>query len=133
MRVLQVGGGPDLAQETFCAERGGEVRVENLHRDTTRVLEILGEVDGSHAALAELTLDAVSVGERISQRRDAVVHEGAVASVAEAGVRQARPMVCRGAGIRYRVAVGSNSGRARRRSLVATLVELGTGAAPGCR
>ena len=40
-----------------------ELRVEDLDRDLAAVLQVLGEVDGGHAALAELALEAVAVGQ----------------------------------------------------------------------
>jgi hypothetical protein len=61
--MLQVGGEPDLAEKALRAEPGGELRPEQLDRDGAVVLEVAREVDGSHAAAAELPLDAVAVGE----------------------------------------------------------------------
>ena len=37
--------------------------MQDLDGDLAAVLEVLGEVDGGHAALAELALEAVAVGE----------------------------------------------------------------------
>ena len=62
--MLELGGDLDLAGEPLAAERGGELGAEDLHGDLAVVLEVLGEVDGGHAAGAELALDAVAVGER---------------------------------------------------------------------
>ena len=56
-------GDLDLPQEPSGAERGGELGPQHLDRDLAVVLEVLGEIDGGHAALAELALDAVAVGE----------------------------------------------------------------------
>ena len=64
MRVLQVGDGPDLAQESLGADHGRQLRPQHLDRDLAIVLEVLGEVHRRHAALAQLPLDAVAVGER---------------------------------------------------------------------
>ena len=50
-------------EEPLGAEHGGELGPEHLERDLAVVLEVLGEVDGRHAALAELALDAVAVGQ----------------------------------------------------------------------
>ena len=61
--MVELGGDGDLAQEPLGAERVGEFRVEDLDRHRAVVLEIVREVDGGHAALAELALDAVAVGE----------------------------------------------------------------------
>ena len=51
------------SHEPLGAEHGGELGLEDLERDLAVVLEVLGEVDGGHAALAQLALDAVAVGE----------------------------------------------------------------------
>ena len=45
----------------YCAH-GGEFGLELLERDLAVVLEILGKVDGRHATLAEMSLDAVAAG-----------------------------------------------------------------------
>ena len=62
--VLQVGGDADLGQEAFGAEDGGELGAEDLEGHLAVVLEVVGEVDRRHAALAELALDAVAVGDQ---------------------------------------------------------------------
>ena len=62
VRVLEVGGGLDLAQEPLGADDRGQLGPQHLDRDLAVVLEVLGEVDGGHAALAELALEAVAVG-----------------------------------------------------------------------
>ncbi len=59
--MLQVGGDLDLGQEAIAADDGAELGVEDLDRDLAAVLQVLGEVDGGHAALAELALEAVAV------------------------------------------------------------------------
>ena len=61
--MLQPGGDLDLAGEPLGAERGGQLGAQDLHRHLAVVLQVLGEVDRGHAALAELALDAVAVGE----------------------------------------------------------------------
>ena len=40
-----------------------EFGVDDLDGDLAAVPEVLGEVDGGHAALAELALDAIAVSE----------------------------------------------------------------------
>ena len=62
--MLQLRGRLDLAQEPLGAERGAEVGMQHLDRDVAIVLEVVREVDGRHAAGAELALDAVAVGKR---------------------------------------------------------------------
>ena len=61
--MLEAGGGLDFGEEALGAEDGAELGVQDLDGDLAVVLEVLGEVDGGHAALAELTLDAVAIGE----------------------------------------------------------------------
>ena len=65
--VLQPGGELDLLFEPLGTEGGGELGVKHLQRDRAVVLEIVGEVHGCHPAAAQLTLDAVAVGERDRQ------------------------------------------------------------------
>ena len=67
--VGESSGEPDLAEEPLGAERVGEFRVEDLDRHLTIVLEIVGEVDGGHAALAELALEHIAIGEGLLQPR----------------------------------------------------------------
>ena len=54
---LQPRGELDLAQEPLGAQRRGELGAEHLERDLAVVLEVVREVDGRHAAAAELALD----------------------------------------------------------------------------
>ncbi len=78
MRVLQVGGDPDLVEEAFGAQDGGQLGMENLDRDLALVLDIVGQVDRRHAAAAELTLDRVAVGQCGRQAvQHVVAHKGA--------------------------------------------------------
>jgi hypothetical protein len=65
VRVIELGGDTDLVQKPLGAECRGELGSENLHRNLAVVLEILGEVDGGHAAGAEFTLDLVAIGESL--------------------------------------------------------------------
>ncbi|HET8625532.1 MAG TPA: hypothetical protein VFM14_18370 [Gemmatimonadales bacterium] len=62
-RVLELGGDLDLAKKALGAEQRGEVRVQDLHRDFAVVLQVLGEVDRSHAAGPQLAHEAVAVAE----------------------------------------------------------------------
>ncbi len=61
--VLQRRGGRDLLDEPLGAEDGGELGLEDLERHLALVLEVLGQVHRGHAALAQLALDAVAVGQ----------------------------------------------------------------------
>ena len=74
MRVLEVGRGLDLAQEPLGADHGRELGPEHLDRHPAIVLEVLGQVDGGHAALAELALEAVAVGEGVGQAAGGMAH-----------------------------------------------------------
>ena len=61
--MLERRGGLDLLDEPLGAEHGGELGLQDLDRDLAVVLEVLGQVDRGHPALAELALDPVAVGE----------------------------------------------------------------------
>jgi len=61
--VLQIRRRLDFDQEPLGADDGGEFWPEHLQRDFAGVLQILGQVDGGHAALAELALKAIAAGE----------------------------------------------------------------------
>ncbi len=52
-----------LIEESVAAENSGEFRPHHLHRHLAFVLQVLGEVDGGHAARTEFPLDFVAVGE----------------------------------------------------------------------
>ena len=60
VRVLEIRGDSDLAQESLDAEHGAELRIEDLERDEAVVLEIAREEDRRHAAATDLTLDRVA-------------------------------------------------------------------------
>ena len=54
--MLEIRGDLDLGQEPF----GSQLGFQDLQRDLAFVLDIVGQVDGSHPAFAELTLDRVA-------------------------------------------------------------------------
>ena len=58
--MLEPGGRADLAQEALGAEAAGELGVQHLEGDGAVVAEVAGEIDGGHAAAAELALERVS-------------------------------------------------------------------------
>ena len=62
--MLEVGRDLDLGEEPLDAEHGAEVGFQNLERDVAVVAQVAREVDGGHAARADLTLDLVVIGER---------------------------------------------------------------------
>jgi hypothetical protein len=72
--MLEARGCLDLDHEAFSAEDGCELGFQNFDGDLALVLEVVGEVDGSHSALAELADDAVAPLERRRQTRDGVSH-----------------------------------------------------------
>ena len=72
--MLQPRGGADFTQETLTAECRAEVRMQHLDRYITIVLQIVREIHGSHAAGAELAVDAVAVGDCGGQAVHALRH-----------------------------------------------------------
>ena len=72
--MLQVGGGPDLAEKPLGADHRRELGPQDLDGDLAVVPQVLGEVDGGHAALAELALDPVAVGERGGEADPGLLH-----------------------------------------------------------
>ena len=67
--MLQVGGELDLLEEPIGAEHGRQLGVQDLDGNMATVLDVFGEVHGRHAALTELALDAVAVGEGSAESR----------------------------------------------------------------
>ena len=61
--MLELGGDLDLAQEPLGTDDRGELGMQHLDGDLAVVLEVLRQVDGGHAAPAELALDQVAVGQ----------------------------------------------------------------------
>ena len=61
--MLEVGGGADLGEKALGPEYGAEFGSQELDGDLAAVLEVRREVDGGHAARADLALDAIAVGE----------------------------------------------------------------------
>ena len=68
MRMLQPRRGGDLAAEAVGAQRGGEGGTEELEGDGAVVLEVAREIDGGHAAAAELALEDVAGAEAVLER-----------------------------------------------------------------
>jgi hypothetical protein len=52
-----VGGDLDLAEKPLWPDRSGQRGMEHLDRDLPVMLEVFGEVDRPHAAVAELALE----------------------------------------------------------------------------
>ena len=57
--VLQVRGGRDLGEEALGSDDRREFGTQDFERDFALVLDVLGQVDGRHAAFTEFALDAV--------------------------------------------------------------------------
>jgi hypothetical protein len=72
--MLQRGDRLDLAEEALGADDRGELGTQHLDRDLASMLEIFGEVDRGHAALADLALDSIATGERILKAGDRLGH-----------------------------------------------------------
>jgi len=62
VRVLQVRRNLDFRQKTLGADGNGELGLQHFHRDLAIVFQVLGEIDGGHAACTQLTVDVISVG-----------------------------------------------------------------------
>ena len=60
VRVLQIGRRLDLGQEALGTDHRGQFGLQDLEGHFAVVLDILGQVDGRHAAFAELTLNGVA-------------------------------------------------------------------------
>ena len=59
MRMLQLGGDPDLAQESFGAEHRGEFGMQHLHRHLPIVLDVVRQENRGHPTAADLPLDRI--------------------------------------------------------------------------
>jgi len=62
VRVVEAGRDLDLAQKALGTECCGKLGLEHLDGYFAMVLQVLGEVDRRHPAVAELALDCVAVG-----------------------------------------------------------------------
>ncbi len=85
VRMIEPGRDPDLAQEPFGAEHGRQLRPQHLERDPAVVPQVLGQVDRCHAALAELPLDAVAIGEGGRQPFGDGTHRRSIVSLPAGG------------------------------------------------
>jgi hypothetical protein len=61
--MIEPGDDLDLAIEPLRPEHGAELRSEHLDRHLAAMLQIVGQVDRRHAAVADLALDGVAAGE----------------------------------------------------------------------
>src|SRR5687768_10839895 len=60
VRMSENGRDLDLAEEPCGPERGGDVGGKDLDRHSPVVPQVLGEVNGRHATVADLALDPVA-------------------------------------------------------------------------
>ena len=67
--MVEPGRDLDLGQEPLDAQHRAQLGPEHLERDLAVVLEVGGEVDGRHAAGAELALDPVALFQGRGQPR----------------------------------------------------------------
>jgi hypothetical protein len=77
MRVLETGHEVDLAEEPLRAQRGGQLRPEDLDRDIAAVLPVVGAVDVGHAPVPDLTIEFITVRKRGPEAVDLIHHGGA--------------------------------------------------------
>jgi hypothetical protein len=55
----------DLGEESIATEHGAELRPQHFERDQAVVAHVPREIDGRHAASADLPLDDVAAGEHL--------------------------------------------------------------------
>ena len=72
--MVESRGEADFAEESLSAYRLGELGAKDLERHVAVVPEIARQIDRGHAPGAELSLDAVSVGQRRRQFGERVGH-----------------------------------------------------------
>ena len=63
MWTVEFRGEVDLGQEPLSAQHRGQLRPQHLEGHIAVVLEVVGEVDRGHPALAQLAVKAVAIGE----------------------------------------------------------------------
>jgi len=68
VRVLQIGGRADFRQESFGAQRRGEVGMQHFHSDAALVPQVPREIDGGHAAAPDFPIDLVTTAEGGGER-----------------------------------------------------------------
>src|SRR5688500_6483870 len=95
MRVLELGGGLDLAQEALGAQACRQVWSQDLDRNLPVVLQVFGDVYGRHPPRADVTFDAVSVRQRGIQASKWVGHSGSSWPTKSYGGASRRPLRCR--------------------------------------
>ena len=61
--MLEIGGELDLGQKAVGADHGGQLGPEHLEGHAAVVPDVLGQIDGGHAAGTDLPIQAVAVRE----------------------------------------------------------------------
>src|SRR5829696_6440347 len=67
MRMLQSSSQLYLSKEALRSDRHRQLRAEDLHRHLAIVAEVVCQVDGGHAATAELALEPIAVAQRFHE------------------------------------------------------------------
>ena len=73
VRVVELRGDLDLAQESFGTHRGGELGPHDLDRYISRMLDVARQVNRGHAARTEFMLDHVTICQGIPDAANVVV------------------------------------------------------------
>ena len=71
--MLEVGRDRDLGQEALGSDDSGQLGLQDLDRDLAVMAKVLREIDGRHAAFAELVLHPIAVGQRRHQPAGEIV------------------------------------------------------------
>jgi hypothetical protein len=74
VRVLEIRRRLDLGQKALRADDGRQLGLQNLEGDFPLVPEVVGQIDGGHAALPELALDPVAAFEGPVEEADGILH-----------------------------------------------------------
>ena len=74
MRMSQVGGDLDLSEEAFGPDYSRQFRLQDLESHLAIVLQVLGQVDRSHPALAQLSLDGVAAPKSSIESFESIGH-----------------------------------------------------------
>ena len=61
--MLKGGSGLDLGEKPLGADDGGQLGAQHLEGDVAVMTEIFGQIDRGHAALPQLTLQAIAIGQ----------------------------------------------------------------------
>lgn len=89
--MLQVSRDPNLGEKTLNSHDRGKLRIEHLERYLPVVFEVAGEVDRRHSTRANLALDEITVGERLSELISQLCHNANVTPAGDIGQRVGIP------------------------------------------